>query len=68
MAGLFGKEHKRGVLKGIEGKGGGYGKNALLPPLSRDQNRGGEAGRRWHRFLTPWGTAASGARGKERGE
>ena len=29
------------AYKGIEGNGGGYGQNALLPPLSRDQNRGG---------------------------
>jgi len=30
MAGLFGKEHKRGVLKGIEGKGGVFGKNTIF--------------------------------------
>ena len=29
------------AYKGIAGKGGGYGKNALLPHLSGDQNRGG---------------------------
>ena len=30
-----------GIYKGIEGKGGGHGQNALLPPLSHEQNSGG---------------------------
>ena len=46
MAGLFGKEHKRGVLKGIEGRAGGSAQKCLLPPLSTGKQRRGAQGRR----------------------
>ena len=43
---------------------GGPGKIALLLPLSRDQNRGGEAGRRRRPSPAAKGTAAAAVRGK----
>ena len=46
MAGLFGKEHKRGVLKGIERKGGVFGQFALSFFYLRTEQSRGQGGER----------------------
>ena len=58
VEGLFWKKRKRG---------GATGKNALLLPLSRDQNRVGGEGGVGGLVRRPWGSAAAVGRGKGRG-